>query len=86
MKSKKWFGKLLLSGAVTVSCVFSNGIIINAAGNRVNFALDKPATGSYQDSASHGPEKAFDGDLSTRWGTDPYGSNQWVRVDLEKKL
>ena len=84
MKSKKWFGKLLLSGAVTVSCVFSNGIIINAAGNRVNFALDKPATGSYQDSASHGPEKAFDGDLSTRWGTDPYGSNQWVRVDLEK--
>ena len=41
----------------------------------MNFALDKPATGSYQDSASHGPEKAFDGDLSTRWGTDPYGSN-----------
>src|SRR5699024_9394578 len=30
------------------------------------------------------PSKAVDGDLSTRWGTDPYGSNQWLNVDLEK--
>lgn len=84
MNDFKKIKRLFLSGTLTVSCIFSNTMIINAIGNRVNFALNKPAIASYQDSASHGPEKVFDGDLSTRWGTDPKGSDQWVRVDLEK--
>lgn len=84
MNDFKKIKRLFLSGTLTVSCIFSNTMIINAIGNRVNFALNKPAVASYQDSTSHGPEKVFDGDLSTRWGTDPKGNDQWVRVDLEK--
>lgn len=84
MKKLKCFTKLLLAFSITLSCVLSNMMVAKAAGNRVNFALNKPATASHYDSESHTPDKAFDGDLSSRWGTDPYGSNQWLRVDLEK--
>jgi len=34
---------------------------------------------------AHGPEKAFDEDLSTRWATDSGVSDAWITVDLEKK-
>lgn len=84
MKRMKRITKLLLVFSITLSCVLGNAMIIKAIGNRVNFALNKSATASHYDSGSHTPDKVFDGDLSTRWGTDPYGSNQWIRVDLEK--
>lgn len=84
MKKLKCLVKLLLAFSVTLSCILGNMVFAKAAGSRVNFALNKPATASHYDSENHTPNKAFDGDLSSRWGTDPYGSNQWIRVDLEK--
>lgn len=76
--------KLFLAFTITLSCLLNNALVVKAAGNRVNFALNKPAIGSHQDSPSHSPDKVFDGDLSTRWGTEPFATDQWVRVDLEK--
>lgn len=82
MRKKKQMMQVLLALAMA-SGTLGNGIVsIQAAGNRVNFALDKTVTASHDD--GNLPSKAVDGDLSTRWGTDPYGSNQWLNVDLEK--
>ena len=84
MKKIKQTLKFFLITAIILTAVLSNGLYVKATGNRVNFALNKPVVGSYQDSPSHSPNNVVDGDLSTRWGTDPYGTNQWVCVDLEK--
>ena len=82
MKKNQKMMQVLLALAMA-SGTLGNGVIsIQAAGNRVNFALDKTVTASHDD--GNLPSKAVDGDLSTRWGTDPYGSNQWLDVDLEK--
>lgn len=84
MKKLKQTLKFILVMTIVFTGILSNGLYVKATGNRVNFALNKPVVGSYQDSPSHSPGNVVDGDLSTRWGTDPYGTNQWVCVDLEK--
>lgn len=73
---------LLLACCMMLSCMLHQGMFIKATSERVNFALHKPVTASYHD--GNMPERAVDGDFGTRWGTDPQGSNQWLRVDLEK--
>ena len=48
----------------------------------------KKATASniFQNNTEHGPDKAIDDDLSTRWATD-YGTKQaWFEVDLGKSI
>ncbi|HEX6497433.1 MAG TPA: penicillin acylase family protein [Micromonosporaceae bacterium] len=47
-----------------------------------NYALGRAATASStQAFTSNTPNKAVDGDLSTRWSSS-YSDNQWIRVDL----
>ncbi len=42
------------------------------------------ASNVYQNSQSHGPAKAVDGDEDTRWATDASTGPCWLEVDLGK--
>ncbi len=48
----------------------------------VPISQGKPSTASSVWSADYGPEKAFDGDESTRWGGAPESRSGWIAVDL----
>ena len=48
----------------------------------VSLAAGKPAKASSVWDAKYGPEKAFDGDDSTRWGAMPNSRAGWIEVDL----
>ena len=84
MKKRKLkkFLAAALACALAGSMLPVSAVPAKAAPERVNFALDKPVTASHND--GNGPERAVDGSLDTRWGTDPRGSDQWLCVDLEK--
>jgi len=48
-------------------------------------STDKPATASSTwNDPGYGPDKAFDNDLSTRWGAGPGTRSGWLEVDLGK--
>jgi alpha-L-fucosidase len=44
------------------------------------------ASNVYQNDATHGPDKAFDGDVDTRWATDRGTSQAWLEVDLGQPM
>ncbi|HVU97119.1 MAG TPA: discoidin domain-containing protein [Puia sp.] len=76
-------GKLYVasfSGHVTVYGLLGNGVDTCTSSN---IALKKPATASSFQYSSLEPDSAFDGKLSTRWGS-AYSDNQWIYVDLGK--
>ena len=75
--------KLLTAFSLTLVMLLGS-IIPTSANEKINFALNKPATASFS-YPSMGPEKAFDDNLETRWSSEPNGSNQWLRVDLEQE-
>lgn len=76
--------KFMLSLTMVLTCIFQLPIQVNAV-TRTNYALNKPVTESYAYPGMEG-DKAVDGDTNTRWATEPQGSNQWIRVDLEKEI
>jgi alpha-L-fucosidase len=47
-------------------------------------SLDRPASASnvYRNDSNWGPDKAVDGDESTRWATDENAAEPWLEVDL----
>ncbi|RVX46266.1 F5/8 type C domain-containing protein [Nonomuraea polychroma] len=45
-------------------------------------SLARPATSSSIEKAALGPEKAFDGDFTTRWGSLEFTDPQWLQIDL----
>ena len=75
--------KLLTAFSLTLVMLLGS-IIPTSANEKINFALNKPATASFS-YPSMGPEKAFDDNVETRWSSEPNGSNQWLRVDLEQE-
>ncbi|MFR1688367.1 MAG: discoidin domain-containing protein, partial [Massilimicrobiota timonensis] len=75
--------KLLTAFSLTLVMLLGS-IIPTSANEKINFALNKPATASFS-YPSMGPEKAFDDNLETRWSSEPNGSDQWLRVDLEQE-
>jgi beta-glucanase (GH16 family) len=46
-----------------------------------NFALNRPATSSSNESAAYTPNLAVDGNTGTRWSST-FADNQWLQVDL----
>jgi len=48
----------------------------------LNLALNKPATCSGYENDGTKAQKAFDGDMSSRWSSS-FADNQWIEVDLE---
>jgi alpha-L-fucosidase len=42
------------------------------------------ASNVYQHSADYGPDRAFDGDMETRWATDAGTKQAWIAADLGK--
>jgi hypothetical protein len=55
--------------------------VTDSARPGTDLALRRPASASSTDSADRGPEKAVDGDASTRWSSS-YSDGQWIQVDL----
>ena len=49
-----------------------------------NIALNKPAASFSQSNDQQGPEKAFDGSMSTRWSSNQNNAD-WLQVDLGAK-
>lgn len=77
---KRKFGKILISLALTASML----PISTANAKADNLALNKPVTASNDEGQGNTPDKAVDGDLSTRWATDQnYVKNQYIDIDLE---
>jgi hypothetical protein len=56
--------------------------------DRVNLALNKPASSSSVENDEHNAAKANDGDPETCWRADdePEGGPEWWKVDLEKPV
>ena len=48
-----------------------------------NIAKDKPAQASNWSTGAGEPSAAFDGNLTTRWGTNDNDRDEWILVDLE---
>jgi len=73
--------KLTLIAAIALVVVgfLTNGDIAVAWGE--NLALNQPAYSSSNESGSYGPEKAVDGNTSTRWASQ-FSDPQWIYVDL----
>ena len=42
------------------------------------------ASGTWQGQATYGPDKAFDGDPTTRWGAPELSRNGWLAIELAK--
>ena len=82
-KKYKKILKFMLSLTMLLTCIFQLPIQVNAL-TRTNYALNKPVTESYAYPGMEG-DKAVDGDTNTRWATEPRGTNQWIRVDLEEE-
>ncbi len=77
--------KLVTALSLTLGSVLSC-TSVSAAAERINYALGKEATASYSyNSTTFAASQAVDGDLTTRWATEPKGDNQWLRVDLGKE-
>jgi len=53
--------------------------------NSLNIALDKPAFASSSENSTNTPDKAFDGDPTTRWGSAGQVDPQYIYVDLGAK-
>ena len=82
-KKYKKILKFMLSLTMLLTCIFQLPIQVNAL-TRTNYALNKSVTESYAYPGMEG-DKAVDGDTNTRWATEPRGTNQWIRVDLEEE-
>ncbi|MEV4620604.1 discoidin domain-containing protein [Asanoa sp. NPDC049573] len=53
-----------------------------AACGTTNVALNQPATASSVEASRLSPDKAVDGDGSTRWASAQGADPQWIRIDL----
>ena len=73
------------SAVLAVSFLFCVRVPICAA-DRVNLALNKPASSSSVENDEHSSAKANDGDPDTCWRADdePENGPEWWQVDLEK--
>ncbi len=65
--------------------LFGPPVAISAA-DRVNLALNKPASSSSIENEEHSAAQANDGDPETCWRADdePEGGPEWWQVDLER--
>ncbi|WP_327001570.1 discoidin domain-containing protein [Dactylosporangium sp. NBC_01737] len=70
---------LLLGGTVAVLGATTGAA--HAACGTSNVALNKPATSSSNENGSLTPNKAVDGNVSTRWSS-AFSDPQWLQVDL----
>ncbi|MGP3965122.1 discoidin domain-containing protein [Nonomuraea sp. 3N208] len=68
------------SGEWSVTIKFNGTTETKAAESLLSLA--RPATSSSIEKAALGPEKAFDGDFTTRWGSLEFTDPQWLQIDL----
>lgn len=80
-RMKKLIKFALCFGLFVTSLHFVPIASAQASSEKVNVALGKIATSSFQFSGMEA-DKAIDGNDATRWATEPKGSNQWLMVDL----
>ena len=67
--------------ANVTTAIYDNITVTSTTPGNVNIALNRPAVASSQESASYTPDKAVDGNTSTRWSSS-FSDNQWIYVDL----
>lgn len=73
---------MLLAASITAG-LLTNGLGTVYAAAPENLALGKKVAASSFEVASTSPEKAVDGDLETRWGTNQNAAeNEWIEIDL----
>ncbi|MGG7212923.1 discoidin domain-containing protein [Clostridium nigeriense] len=83
MKRKRLIS-ILLTAAMVANFITVKSKAVQAVEN-VNLALNKPITASSYEVNTTSPEKAVDGDLTTRWGTaQNKAANEWVEINLEE--
>lgn len=71
---------LVTNAAATVT---AGPAILTLSPPGVNLALNQPSVASsYQDTVGLASVFAFDGNLTTRWGSAPGSDPQWIEVDL----
>jgi hypothetical protein len=78
MLNSKKFLSVFVTLVMTISLVMTTPIVTIAA---TNIALNKTATASSSQNSTNTPDKAFDGNTSTRWEST-YSDPQWISVDL----
>ena len=75
---------IVLTAAMVVNFITVKSKTVQAVEN-MNLALNKPVTASSFEVDSTSPQKAVDGDITTRWGTDQNkAANEWIEVNLEE--
>ncbi|WP_291651409.1 discoidin domain-containing protein [Clostridium sp.] len=83
MRRKKLIS-ILLATAMVANFITVNSKTVQAIENQ-NLALNKKVTASNFEVDSTSPQKAIDGDITTRWGTaQNKAANEWIEIDLEK--
>ncbi|MGG7144186.1 discoidin domain-containing protein [Clostridium nigeriense] len=83
MKRKRLIS-IVLTAAIVANFITVKSKTVQAVEN-VNLALNKPITASSYEVNTTSPEKAVDGDLTTRWGTaQNKAANEWVEINLEE--
>ena len=75
---------IVLTAAMVANFITVKSKTVQAVEN-MNLALNKPITASSFEVDSTSPQKAVDGDITTRWGTKQNkAANEWIEVDLEE--
>lgn len=79
-REKSRIGKVFLALVLTASMLPVSAVSAEA----VNLALNKPVTATNDEGQGNTPDKAVDGNLSTRWATGQnMVENQHIDIDLE---
>ena len=75
---------IVLTAAMVANFITVKSKTVQAVEN-MNLALNKPVTASSFEVDSTSPQKAVDGNVTTRWGTNQNkAANEWIEVDLEE--
>ena len=82
MKRKKLIS-ILLTTVIVANFITVRSKTVQAVEN-VNLALNKKVTASNFEVDSTSPQKAIDGNIKTRWGTEQNkAANEWIEINLE---
>ncbi|MDU2155570.1 discoidin domain-containing protein [Clostridium sp.] len=83
MKRKKLIS-ILLTTVIVANFITVRSKTVQAVEN-VNLALNKKVTASNFEVDSTSPQKAIDGNIKTRWGTEQNkAANEWIEINLEE--